>query len=211
MDKSEQIKLTFDNVKSLYEQVSELLKIIEDHITYERFNRKKYQSIGGKTCTWEGSTSLDNPDRWYSKFFIRYYVNQGSKPQNASSAIGIGVWSHGDLGTEMVSVKPYISCSIIDFPKSHGNNIREWVRKAGQNTGYHFSRENEKSLLYSSKYTDDESCEKEFTSMKVFFLELTKVTNEDKIKELIITPLKALISEKDHLFLEEKGYLPITT
>ena len=116
---------------------------------------------------------------------------------------------HGESGTALVAVKPYISCSLIDFPKSHGNNIREWFRKAGQNTGYHFIQENEKFLLYSSKYAGDERSEKEFASMRVFFLELTKVTNEDKIKELIIAPLKALISEKDFLFLEGEGYLPI--
>lgn len=207
MNQSKQIIQSFDNVQRIYQQVATLLKITEETIVNEKFDNSSFPAEKGTKCTWESSASMNVPERWFQKFFVRHYTEKGNK--QTKRAIGIGIWLYGEAETEMVTGKPYLSCSVIEFPKGMENNLSEWVRKAGRNENYAFEPIAD-SLLYMSELTkDDVETVKEFDTMRVFFIDLIKITDDDQIKKLIIDPLKAIMSGNNQVIKANDAYLSI--
>jgi hypothetical protein len=66
-------------------------------------------------------------------------------------------------------------------------------------------------LLYQSHSNINDETEKDFNAMNVFFVELVKITDEDTIRDLIISPLINIISNNPCDFTANKNYLPIGT
>ena len=209
MDKSRQIVQTAENMITIYQQVSELLLMIEETIAKEKFDGKSLEVQKSKKCTWDGSAAMNVPEKWMQRFFVRYYTE---KTRNKTKrAIGIGVWIYGSLGAEMISEKPYISCSVIEYNPQFESNLWEWVRKAGKNEKYAFEASEQKPLLYESVFQGDtEENEKEFERMRVFFTDLVSVTDQGKINELILEPLKAIYEDKTTNLTFEHNYLTVS-
>ncbi len=82
MDKNNQIKLTLDIVKNIYQQVSQVIQIIEEYLTLEKINNHFYAAQNSKKCTWDSSTSLNFPEKWYQSFFVRYYTEKSRTKSN---------------------------------------------------------------------------------------------------------------------------------
>lgn len=207
MDKGIKIFKTFENVNTVYREVSEILTLIDESFLNVKINRKHLKGQKGKKCTWDSSIAMNVPGKWMHKFFIRYYLYDVPKSK-INKAIGICIWLYGDVEYEILFERPYISCSVVEFDKGIEGDLGECFRQVGKLYEYTFEPHENNELIMVSSFVDrNDSTNKLFKSMKTYFVNLTSVDSNENIEKFIIDPCIALLNNDLSKVVKRGGFL----
>jgi len=199
MSKGEDIFTCFKNVQNIYDEVSEMIQYLE-----EKFKNTKSPKIipsKGTGCTWNSSNSYLNSDHWMNKFFTRYYFSDSKNYKG--KAIGFCIWLFDYKEKMMFLEKPYISCFYVEYNYKNTEINREWFQYA-EGYSYHLF-DKEKPVYLAEPQVAEVG---QFNKMIFYILDLTYMSDDEKLDNYVIDPLKKMFKGNMNNFLNNLDKTP---
>jgi hypothetical protein len=178
MATGKEIKEIYDMMKTICQETSKLMIVINDMMEKEGF-----KAVSGGSVMWDRSTHFRSPDYWLPYFLQRVFA----KSENLNKGIGINIIFDGSING-LENTIPFLTCGLLES-KNH---------KLGKsndlyNSGWTDDDEDKKTV-------DGKLCITEFPETGVtattYFLPIDILNNQDKVHQYIIKPLVCLYNRQ---------------
>ncbi|WP_342431797.1 hypothetical protein [Neobacillus sp. FSL H8-0543] len=165
------IKEIYDMMKTVCQETSKLMIVINDMMESEGF-----KAVSGGSVMWDRSSHFRSPDYWLPYFLQRVFAKGG----NLNKGIGINVIFDGSMhGIE--NTIPFLTCGLLESEKDKLNKSNE-LYVAGW-------RDDEEVV----KTEDGKLCVTNFSetgiSTTTYYLPIDILNDQDKVHKYIIKPL----------------------
>ena len=171
-----EIKQTYDAMRAICRETSQLLTVIHDQFVKRRFR------VVNSAIIWGTSAQYSEPDYWMPYFQQLVFVGHGEP--DPKRGVGVNVMFDDP---KLQNVIPFMSCGMATWSKGH----------PGKSNGLYDAGWNATEILvdfplYTSRFA--ESKEEEPTEVINYFLPLTAISSEAKVSALIIQPLANMLA-----------------
>ncbi|WP_394234186.1 hypothetical protein [Niallia oryzisoli] len=174
MAKGKDIKEIYDMMKTVCEETSKLIIVMNDMMENEGF-----KAVSGGSVMWDRSTHFRSPEFWLPYFLQRVFV----KSENLSKGVGINIMFDSSMyGFE--NTIPFITCGFLESPNNKLGKSNDLF-----NAGWTEEEADEKTI-------DGKLCKTNFKDTGVttttYFLPIDILNNQEKVDQYIIKPLICL-------------------
>lgn len=204
MEKREIIQQTIKNMLCIYNDVKDIVFIIEGQMGVLGFS-----AIGSNAITWEQSASLHRSDHWLAKWFVRAYKkNESDSLKTIGYCIHLGGYDNLDCD-DMPTELPLMSVSLLT-PEIEGlgtgNHMRDCFWWAGwDHSNSNFEPAQNDRLVRGVMQPEDNPIK-----TISFFLDPLILVDENAVLKFVSEPLAKLYDQENKFELQEnKNFLSI--
>ncbi|MFJ5714620.1 hypothetical protein [Neobacillus sp. NPDC093127] len=174
MATGKEIKGIYDMMKTICQETSKLMIVINDLMENEGF-----KAVSGGSVMWDRSSHFRYPEYWLPYFLQRVFA----KGENLKKGVGINIIFDGsNHGLE--NTIPFITCGLLESQKEKLNKSNELY-----NAGWTDNDEDEKTAdgkLFNTIFS------KIGVTTTTYFLPIDILNNQEKVHQYIIKPLICL-------------------
>lgn len=202
MDNREIVAQTFKNMTSIYDDVGRICQVIE-----EKMKNHGFEPMGNKGITWETSTSIDCPDGWLHSYFARVYLKKRQPKKAVGYCIHLCEYKDEDYMKKLKQLNlalPLMNVSLLNLQKNAADlwrsNLYNCLWAAGWNSDQQEVKDN---VIVFNNVAHNSVSAKAVT----YFLDLLSLNSEKAIEELVVEPMKEMLSDKEDWIV--KAGLPV--
>ena len=168
-----EIKEIYDMMKTVCQETSKLMIVINDMMENEGF-----LAVGDGSVMFGKSAHFRYPDYWLPYFLQRVFT----KEKNSKKGVGVNITYDGS-NDGLENKIPFITCGVVESPKdrvtkSNGLYLAGWIDH--QEVPKEFD-----GKLCTTTFTDG-------VIIKSYFLPIEILNNQEKVNQYIIKPLISL-------------------
>lgn len=168
-----EIKQVYDAMRTICEETSQLITVVND-----RFVEEGFTAVGDGGAMWGRSSHYRAPRYWLPYFLQRVFTTEADKQK------GVGITVTFDSSMDGLENKiPFVTCGLVEFSdgnvtKNNGLYVAGWTEAEGVETRV------EEGLTVTS-YTDG-------VTTTTYFLPLEILSSREKVDTYIVKPAALL-------------------